>query len=68
LQGKAAASASVADGSQAPGLVGSLGHSLASQSHLLNWADKTFGQGLTSLTKGMHKWTCWMPKRGVVET
>ena len=25
---------------------------LAGQSHLLNWADKTFGQGLTSLTKG----------------
>lgn len=54
VQGKAAASASLADGSQAPGLVGSLGHSLASQSHLLNWADKTFGQGLTSLTKGVH--------------
>ncbi len=25
---------------------------LAGQSHLLNWADKTFGQGLSSLTKG----------------
>jgi hypothetical protein len=26
---------------------------LAGQSHLLNWADKTFGQGLSSLTKGV---------------
>jgi len=25
---------------------------LAGQSHLLSWADKTFGQGLSSLTKG----------------
>jgi len=26
---------------------------LASQGHLLDWADKTFGQGLSSVTKGM---------------
>lgn len=34
------------------GLAGTLG---SSQSHILNWADKTFGQGLSSLTKGMRQ-------------
>ena len=26
---------------------------LGSQSHLLSWADRTFGQGLTTITKGL---------------
>lgn len=45
LQGGAAAAGPAGDGALA---------GLAGQSHLLNWADKTFGQGLSSLTKGDH--------------
>jgi hypothetical protein len=53
-QGKAAGTVpgTAGETGQPSGLVGTLHHGLASQSHLLNWADKTFGQGLTSLTKG----------------
>ncbi|KAK9829342.1 hypothetical protein WJX72_005270 [[Myrmecia] bisecta] len=39
--------ASAASEQSLPGLA------TVSQSHLLNWADKTFGQGLSSLTKGV---------------
>ena len=68
LTGRAAAAG---DGA-GPGGVSSSGGStlagLAGQSHLLNWADKTFGQGLTSLTKGDRRWDlddqCVAPARG----
>ena len=43
VQGGGAAAGPASDGALA---------GLAGQSHLLNWADKTFGQGLSSLTKG----------------
>ena len=59
LTGRAAAAG---DGT-GPGGVSSSSSStlagLAGQSHLLNWADKTFGQGLTSLTKGKRHWDLW---------
>ena len=47
-----AAGAGAADGAGAPASSSALA-GLAGQSHLLNWADKTFGQGLSSLTKGV---------------
>ena len=34
------------------GLAMHAGSALGSQSHLLSWADRTFGQGLTTITKG----------------
>ena len=52
LTGKSASSA-MAPGSADGGSLGSLGN--VSQSNLLSWAG-TFGQGLTSLTKGK---PCW---------
>lgn len=42
-----------ADGAGAAASSGGALAGLAGQSHLLNWADKTFGQGLSSLTKGV---------------
>ena len=69
LTGRAAAAAA---GEAAGGGGGALA-GLAGQSHLLSWADKTFGQGLSSLTKGVPclclarleiAAVCWAPRSG----
>ena len=50
-----------------PGLEG-LGAGSSSQSQLLTWADKAFGQGLNAVTKGgwlqVRFRTTWVPARG----